>query len=244
MSEPTASGSALRSGRPLRGVHSFVTRRGRLTSGQARALQTLGPRYLLPFDPQTPDLVANLANLRDSQGQAFRRTRLEIGSGMGEATANIASQMPDTLFLACEVHEAGVGALLKLIGALGLENVRILQHDAVQVLHNMIARQTLDGVHIFFPDPWPKKRHHKRRLIQAPLVHQLALRLKPGACIHCATDWQEYAEQMLEVLSAEALLQNTAEGYATRPEYRPMTKFERRGIRLGHGVWDLVFKRR
>ena len=154
--------------------------------------------------------------------------------------------MPDTLFIGCEVHEPGVGALLKNIGEQQLANIRIVQHDAVEVLRHMIAPASLDGVHIFFPDPWHKKRHHKRRLIQPPLVRELALRLKPGAYLHAATDWQPYAEQMLAVLSTEPLLTNTAtaaDGYAPRPAYRPITKFEQRGLRLGHGVWDLVFRR-
>ena len=136
-----------------------------------------------------------------------------------------------------------MGALLKRIAELGLSNVRLIQHDAVEVLQHMIAPQTLDGVHVFFPDPWPKKRHHKRRLIQAPLVALLASRMKPGATLHLATDWEEYALQMLEVLSAEPALANTAAGFAERPATRPETKFEQRGLKLGHGVWDLLFRK-
>jgi tRNA (guanine-N7-)-methyltransferase len=141
------------------------------------------------------------------------------------------------------VHTPGVGALLKHIGERGLANLRIVQHDAVEVLQHMIAPDTLAGVHVFFPDPWHKKRHHKRRLIQREFVTLLASRIAPGGRLHCATDWKPYAEQMLEVLSAEPLLANTAEGYAPRPDYRPLTKFENRGLKLGHGVWDLVFRR-
>ncbi|HMN21155.1 MAG TPA: tRNA (guanosine(46)-N7)-methyltransferase TrmB [Ottowia sp.] len=226
-----------------RAVRSFVTRPGRMTAGQARAMAELGPRLLLPYAPDTPDLVAACRDAAAARGHAPARTVLEIGFGMGQATAHIASLQPDTLFIGCEVHEPGVGALLKLVGALELENVRIVQHDAVEVLRDMIAPGTLDGIHVFFPDPWPKKRHHKRRLIQPPFVHELALRLKPGGILHCATDWQPYAEQMLAVLGAEPLLVNTAEGFAPRPDYRPLTKFEQRGLRLGHGVWDLVFQR-
>jgi len=159
---------------------------------------------------------------------------------------------PDTHFLCCEVHEPGVGALLKRIGEQRIGNIRILAHDAVEVLDHMLPPWTpqagpgvgLDGVHIFFPDPWHKTRHHKRRLIQPPLIAKLAARLKPGGYLHCATDWQPYAQQMLEVLSAEPLLKNTAERFAAKPDYRPLTKFENRGIKLGHGVWDLVFVRR
>jgi tRNA (guanine-N7-)-methyltransferase len=136
-----------------------------------------------------------------------------------------------------------VGALLKRIGEMDLTNLRILQHDAVQVVEQMIAPASLAGVHVFFPDPWHKKKHHKRRLVQPAFVALLASRLAPGGYLHCATDWQPYAEQMLEVLSAEPTLENTAEGYAPRPDYRPLTKFEARGLKLGHGVWDLVFKR-
>lgn len=221
-----------------RAIRSFVTRAGRTTLAQARALAELGPHYLLPYDPAVTDLVTACR-----AGQPCTRTVLEIGFGMGDATAHIAALMPDTLFIGCEVHEPGVGALLKAIGEQRLENIRIVQHDAVEVLQHMIAPATLHGVHIFFPDPWHKTRHHKRRLIQPPFVRLLVERLAPGGYIHCATDWQPYAEQMLAVLGAEPLLANTAPDYALRPDYRPETKFERRGLRLGHGVWDLVFRR-
>ena len=220
-----------------RAIRSFVTRAGRTTTAQARALAELGPRYLLPYDPATTDLVAACAD------PSRPHTVLEIGFGMGQATAHIAALRPDTLFIGCEVHEPGVGALLKLMGEQQLDNIRIVQHDAVEVLRHMIAPATLHGVHVFFPDPWHKKRHHKRRLIQPPFVRLLAECIAPGGYLHCATDWQPYAEQMLAVLGAEPLLANTADGYAPRPAYRPETKFERRGLRLGHGVWDLVFQR-
>lgn len=226
-----------------RKIRSFVTRAGRMTTAQQRALQELGPRWLLPFDPAVTDLAAWCAQHVQARGQPYERLVLEIGFGMGRATAHIASLMPDTLFIGCEVHAPGVGALLKLVDDLDLHNVRIIQHDATDVIERMIAPGTLDGVHLFFPDPWPKKRHHKRRIIQPPFAHELARRLAPGGYLHCATDWQPYAEHMLEVLDAEPLLHNTADGYAPRPDYRPMTKFERRGLRLGHGVWDLLFRR-
>lgn len=226
-----------------RAIRSFVTRAGRTTVAQARALAELGPRYVLPYDPSTPDLVATCLAQASAAGQPYAKAVLEIGFGMGHATAHIAALMPDTLFIGCEVHEPGVGALLKLVGEQDLRNVRIVQHDAVEVLRHMIAPATLGGVHIFFPDPWHKKRHHKRRLIQPPRVRLLADRLAPGGTLHLATDWQPYAEQMLAVLGAEPLLRNTTGGYAPRPDYRPETKFERRGLRLGHGVWDLVFTR-
>jgi len=217
-------------------IKSFVRRAGRTTTGQAKAFEDLGPRYILPYTATLLDATA-----------AFGRSAplvLEIGFGMGEATAHIARVRPQDNFLCCEVHEPGVGALLKRIGEQGQTNIRIVQHDAVEVLDHMLAPASLDGVHIFFPDPWHKKKHNKRRLIQPPLVAKLAARLKPGGYIHCATDWQPYAEQMLQVLSAEPLLVNTAEGFAPQPEYRPLTKFENRGLRLGHGVWDLVFRQR
>ncbi len=219
-----------------RRLKSFVKRAGRTTDGQARAFAELGPLFLLPHVAAPLDLAA-----------VFGRnapTVLEIGFGMGEATAHIAAAMPEKNFLCCEVHEPGVGALLKRIGEQGLTNIRICAHDAVDVLDHMLAPATLAGVHVFFPDPWHKKRHNKRRLIQPELVAKLAQRLAPGGTLHCATDWQPYAEQMLAVLSAEPLLRNTAEGYAPKPAYRPLTKFENRGLLLGHGVWDVVFARR
>lgn len=219
-----------------RTIRSFVRRAGRTTIGQARAFETLGPRFLVPYQPQPLDLAA-----------AFGRqapTILEIGFGMGEATAHIAALMPEKNFLCCEVHEPGVGALLKRIGERELANIRIVQHDAVEVLEHMLPAGTLDGVHIFFPDPWHKLRHNKRRLVQPPLVARLAARLRPGGYLHCATDWEPYAQQMLQVLGAEPQLRNTAQAYAPRPDYRPLTKFENRGLKLGHGVWDLVFVRR
>ena len=216
-------------------IKSFVRRAGRTTTGQAKAFEYFGPRFLLGYRAAPLDAA-----------QAFGREApliLEIGFGMGEATAHIARVRPQDNFLCCEVHEPGVGALLKRIGEHGIENIRILQHDAVEVIDHMLAPGSLDGIHIFFPDPWHKKKHNKRRLIQPPLVAKLAARLKPGGYLHCATDWQPYAEQMLQVLSAEPLLANTAQGFAPQPDYRPLTKFENRGLRLGHGVWDVVFTR-
>jgi len=219
-----------------RAVRSYVLRAGRMGSGQQRALAELAPRFVLPFADQPLDIDATYG----------RRAPLivEIGFGMGLATAAIAAARPETNFLGIEVHGPGVGALLQRIEERQLSNVRIVQHDAVEVLTSMIAPGSLAGVQVFFPDPWPKKRHWKRRLIQPPFVALLASRLAFGGVLHCATDWQPYAQQMLEVLSAEPLLANTAPTYAPRPGYRPETKFERRGLALGHGVWDLVFRRR
>ena len=179
--------------------------------------------------------------------QVFGRTAptiLEIGFGMGETTFVIAQQMPEKNFLAIDVHTPGIGNLLKIIDESAVTNIRVMNHDAVEVLREMIANESLDGVHIFFADPWPKARHHKRRLIQPDFIHLLASRLKSGARIHLATDWEDYAQHMLQVLSAEPQLCNTAADYAARPDYRPLTKFERRGLKLGHGVWDLVFEKR
>ncbi|MBI5333148.1 MAG: tRNA (guanosine(46)-N7)-methyltransferase TrmB [Burkholderiales bacterium] len=218
-----------------RPIRSYVMRGGRTTEGQARALAELGPRLLVPYREAALDFA-----------ELFGReapTILEIGFGMGDATAKIAQALPEKNFIGCEVHEPGVGSLLKHCGEMGLGNVRIVAFDAVRVLAHMIPPASLAGVHIFFPDPWHKKRHHKRRLIQPPFVADLVTRIAPGGYLHCATDWQPYAEQMLAVLSAEPTLRNTAEGYAPRPAYRPLTKFENRGLRLGHGVWDLVFER-
>lgn len=217
-------------------IRSFVLRQGRMSPAQTQALESLLPVYGIPYKPEVLDFT-----------QAFGRaapTILEIGFGMGETSARIAAAMPEKNFIGIEVHAPGVGALLKLIGEQGLTNMRIIQHDAVEVAQHMIAPGSLAGIHVFFPDPWPKARHHKRRLIQPPFVKLLASRLAPGGYLHCATDWEHYAQQMLEVLSAEPLLQNTAADYAPRPAYRPVTKFETRGLKLGHGVWDVVFTTR
>jgi len=223
----------------MRVIKSYVLRAGRTGPGQQRAYEQFGPRFLLNYAPAPLDVAA-----------AFGRSApliLEIGFGMGGATAQIAQARPQDNFLCCEVHEPGVGALLKLCGEGGIENIRIFRHDAVEVLDHMLPEASLDGVHIFFPDPWHKSRHHKRRLIQPPFVNRLARHLKPGGYLHLATDWQPYAEQMLAVLRTEPLLQNSAsadsEGFAPKPDYRPLTKFENRGIQLGHGVWDLVWQR-
>jgi tRNA (guanine-N7-)-methyltransferase len=222
---------------PRRAIRSFVVRAGRMGPGQARALAELGPRFVLPFRGEPADF--------DSVFGRHAPHVLEIGFGMGDATAAIAQARPDTDFIGVEVHPPGVGALLKRIGEMDLANLRLIQHDAVEVLQRMIAPASLAGAHVFFPDPWHKKRHHKRRLIQPEFVRLLASRLREGGTLHCATDWEPYAQQMLEVLSAEPALRNTsAAGYAPRPDYRPPTKFENRGLRLGHGVWDLVFEKR
>ena len=219
-----------------RPIRTFVLRQGRVTAAQRRAIDKLLPRYGIPYAPQPLDL-----------DHAFGRSAprfLEIGFGMGETTVEIAAGHPANDYLGIEVHSPGVGSLLKRIGELGLTNIRIIQHDAVEVIAHMLAPESLDGAHIYFPDPWPKKRHHKRRLVQTPFIALLASRLKAGAYIHLATDWFEYAEQMLAVLAAEPALENTTDGYSARPAWRPQTKFESRGRKLGHGVWDILFRRR
>jgi tRNA (guanine-N7-)-methyltransferase len=219
-----------------RGVRSYVLRAGRIGPGQRRALDALAPRFVLPFTDAPLDAEA-----------VFGRRAplaLEIGFGMGDATAQVAAAQPAVDFIGVEVHEPGVGALLKRIGEQGLANLRIVRHDAVEVLREMVPPASLAGVHVWFPDPWHKKRHNKRRLVQPAFAELVASRLAPGGYLHCATDWQPYAEQMLEVLSATPGLLNTADGYAPKPAWRPLTKFEARGLRLGHGVWDLVLRKR
>lgn len=219
-----------------RPIRSYVLRQGRISHAQQRAYDSLLPRFGIPYQAGSLDLK-----------QTFGRsapTVLEIGFGMGESTAQIAQSRPEFNFIGVEVHTPGVGSLLKQIEESGLSNVRVIQHDAVEVLQNMMGENTLAGVHIFFPDPWPKLRHHKRRLIQPDFVRLIASRLQPGGYLHAATDWKAYAEHMLATLSQEPLLENTADAYAIRPDHRPLTKFEQRGLKLGHGVWDIVFRKR
>ena len=220
----------------LRPIRSFVLRQGRVTDAQRRACEQWLPRFGIPYAEAPLDF-----------DRAFGRAAprfLEIGFGMGETTAAIAARHPDNDYLGVEVHTPGVGSLLKRVVERDLANVRVIQHDAVEVLEHMIAPQSLDGAHVFFPDPWPKKRHHKRRLLQPAFVALLASRMKPGAYLHVATDWEDYALQILEVLSVEPLLANAADAFAPRPAHRPLTKFENRGLKLGHRVWDVVFRRR
>ena len=260
-------------GRRIDRIKSFVLRAGRTTAGQQRAIDELGPKFLIPFQETT-------LGLEQAFDGSTKPKILEIGFGMGETTAKIAQLREQYDFLGIEVHSPGVGALLKLIGELDLTNVRIIRHDAVEVLEKMIAPNNLDGIHIYFADPWHKKRHHKRRLIQAQFVKLLVSRLKPGGYLHLATDWHNYAEQMFLVLNAEEALQNMSQSavrvetfvaqdvakhdssvsnefkptieqmnaehlaYVEKPAYRPLTKFENRGLKLGHGVWDLVYKKK
>ena len=216
-------------------IRSFVLRQGRVSNAQRRAYEDLLPKYGIPYKK-------GLLNFEMVYGREAPRY-LEIGSGMGETTVSIARSHPQNDYLAIEVYTPGVGSLLKQIEEFKLTNLRIVQHDAVEVVNNMFPQEYLDGIHIFFPDPWPKLRHHKRRLIQPKFISLLCKHLKPGGYIHVATDWNNYADQILEVMSNELSLTNTARDFVQRPEYRPLTKFEQRGLRLGHKVWDLVFKK-
>lgn len=212
-----------------------MLRQGRFSPAQQRAYAELMPRLGIAYRPQPLDFKA-----------IFGREApvvLEIGSGMGETTARIAAGNPDIDYVAIEVHAPGIGSLLRRVEEEGLTNLRIIQHDAVEVLRDMVPAGSLAGIHVFFPDPWPKKRHHKRRLVQPAFAELAATRLARGGRLHVATDWQEYAEQILEVLSAVPGLANAAAGFAPRPAWRPETKFEQRGRRLGHGVWDVLFTR-
>jgi len=220
-------------------VRSFGSGRGRITRAQERSYREDFPRYALPYQARVFDPAA-----------CFGRQAplvLEIGFGMGETTAAIASANPQLDFLAVEVFTAGIGSLAMHLARLALTNVRIVEHDAVEVVRDMLSPASLAAVHIFFPDPWPKARHHKRRLITPAFASSLAERLAPAGIIHCATDWRHYAEQMLEVLAAEPHLNNLHDGFAPASSSplcdRPPTKFHARGQRLGHPVWDLVFRR-
>lgn len=224
-------------------IRSYVKRAGRISKAQQIALDTLWPIYGVEYSGQHLDWPI----LFKPAENVARPTVLEIGFGMGETTAEIAAAHAEINFLAIDVHTPGVGALLKQIGERQLDNLRLMRHDAVDVLTHMIAPASLAGIHIFFPDPWHKARHHKRRLMQAPFVHLLTSRLNAQGYLHCATDWQDYAQQMQQVLSAEPLLVNTQGDFAPGQNpliVRPQTKFEQRGLRLGYGVWDIVFKRR
>lgn len=219
-----------------RAIRSYVLRQGRMTDAQRDARDRLLRRFGVPYTGQTLDF--------DTLFGRHAPRVLEIGFGMGETTAQIAANHPHVDYLGLEVHGPGVGSLLRQIEARSLTNVRVVEHDAVEVVTSMIPEDALTGIHIFFPDPWPKKRHHKRRILQVPFARLLASRLMPGGYLHLATDWEEYAFWMLEVLDQVPELENTADGFSSRPDYRPLTKFERRGLKLGHAVHDVVYRRR
>jgi tRNA (guanine-N7-)-methyltransferase len=222
--------------RPIRNIRSFVRREGRITAGQQRALQELWPRYGLEANA-----VLNLATIFGRQAPCT----LEIGFGNGDALAAMAAQQPECNFIGIEVHRPGVGRLLQQLDEQELGNVRVMREDAVQVLKTCLPDNSLDRVLLFFPDPWHKKRHHKRRIVQADFIELLSRKIRPGGCLHMATDWEDYALHMLDVMQQSPRFRNSAGAGKTvsRPDYRPVTKFEQRGQRLGHGVWDLVFER-
>lgn len=214
----------------VRGIRTFHPRRGRMSDAQKHAIATLLPRYGLPPGPL------------DVAAFGGRPVVLEIGFGLGHATVEMAQADPGTVIVGVDVHTPGVARLLIEVERLGLDNVRVVLDDAVELLRDRVPEGSLDGVRVFFPDPWPKARHHKRRLVRPDLVRLIASRLAVGAPLHCATDWEPYAEQMLEVLDAEPLLHNEYDGWAPRLE-RPLTKFERQGVEKGHEVRDLVHVR-
>jgi tRNA (guanine-N7-)-methyltransferase len=218
-----------------RPIRSFVLRQGRMSPAQQRALEALWPRFGVAFRAEPVDWSTEFGRGAD--------VVLEIGSGMGETTARIAALHPERDFVAIEVHAPGVGSLLRYIDEAGLTNLRVIRHDATEVVAAMVAPASLAGIHVYFPDPWPKKRHHKRRLLQPAFVHALALRLVPGGYLHVATDWQPYADEILAIVEAEPLLANRHAGFAPRPAWRPQTKFERRGLALGHPVFDVLVHR-
>ena len=234
--EPAETGSA---DTPVYGhIKSFVHRKGHFSEGQRRAYETMLPKFGIPYDKVLKS-AADWAAIFGNDNPVV----LEIGCGMGETTAKIAMQNPNINYIGVEVFTSGVGALLKRIEDNNITNLRVMQHDAVEIVRDMIAPETLSGVHIYFPDPWHKARHHKRRLIKIPFVCELAKRLQPQGYIHCATDWENYAEQMMEVFNSVDLLTNYNKkgGFIPRPDARPLTKYENRGNKLGHGVWDVLF---
>lgn len=224
-------------GKHLRAIKSFVLREGRLTPGQKRAFEVHWPNIGIDYKPG----ALNFSELFGNDNPVF----MEIGFGDGGNLASMAKEHPERNYLGIEVHGPGVGHLMNILHEQGSTNVRIMKHDAVEIIDNMLAEQSLDGAYLFFPDPWHKKRHHKRRIVQPEFMNKLARVIKPGGFFHAATDWENYAEHMMEVLSAAPHFDNTAGSgnYTPRPE-RLLTKFEKRGHRLGHGVWDLIFTRK
>jgi tRNA (guanine-N7-)-methyltransferase len=217
-------------------IRSFIRRQGRVTPGQQLALDNYWVKYCLD-----PKVDYDFSKVFGRDAPLF----VEIGFGNGESLAKMAAANPDTDYIGIEVHRPGVGHLMLLLDQQGLSNVRIYSHDAIEIIEHKIADNSLAGLHLFFPDPWPKKKHHKRRIVRPDFVELLVRKLKAGGYFHAATDWQNYAEAMLAILSAVPRLNNISPtgDYCERPEYRPLTKFEQRGIRLGHGVWDLIFRK-
>jgi len=219
-----------------RSIKSYVRRSGRLTPGQKKALIEYWPLYGIDFALSRIDLSAIASG--------FEELKLEIGFGSGEALISMAKKDPKCLYLGIEVHDSGVGRCLNSIHANAMSNVRVIRHDAIEVMQQMLPAQSLDRVFLFFPDPWHKKRHNKRRIVNQRFRDLLVRLLKPGACLHMTTDWLDYAEHMAAEMLADSRFENRGDenGYAGRPAYRPATRFENRGVKLGHGIWDLVFE--
>jgi len=219
-----------------RPIRSYILRQGRITAAQTKAIQENLKKHAIVFENQ-------LVNFNDVFKNSSRELILEIGFGMGTSTAEIAKANPNKNYLAIEVHSPGVGNLIKLIQENHIFNLKIIQHDAVEVLNAMIKNDSFDGIHIFFPDPWPKKRHHKRRLIQENFLKLMAQKIKQSGYLHIATDWEDYALWIIDLLDKETLLQKTSEDFFEKPDYRPLTKYENRGIKLGYKVWDMIYRR-
>jgi tRNA (guanine-N7-)-methyltransferase len=217
-------------------IRSYILRQGRITAAQTKAIQENLKKHAIVFENQ-------LVNFNDVFKNSSRELILEIGFGMGASTAEIAKANPNKNYLAIEVHSPGVGNLIKLIQENHIFNLKIIQHDAVEVLNAMIKNDSLDGIHIFFPDPWPKKRHHKRRLIQENFLKLMVQKIKQSGYLHIATDWEDYALWIIDLLDKETLLQKTSEDFFEKPDYRPLTKYENRGIKLGYKVWDMIYRR-
>ena len=219
-----------------RPIRSYILRQGRITAAQTKAIQENLKKHAIVFENQP-------INFNDVFQNGSGELVLEIGFGMGTSTAEIAKSNPKKNYIAIEVHSPGVGNLLKLIQENDISNLKIIQHDAVEVLNTMIKNDSLDGIHIFFPDPWPKKRHHKRRLIQDSFLKLMAQKIKQSGYLHIATDWEDYALWIIDLLDKETLLQKTSEDFFRKPDYRPLTKYENRGIKLGYKVWDMIYRR-
>lgn len=219
-----------------RPIRSYILRQGRITAAQTKAIHENLKKHAIIFENQ-------LVNFNDVFKNSSRELILEIGFGMGTSTAEIAKANPNKNYLAIEVHSPGVGNLIKLIQENHIFNLKIIQYDAVEVLNAMIKNDSLDGIHIFFPDPWPKKRHHKRRLIQENFLKLMAQKIKQSGYLHIATDWEDYALWIIDLLDKETLLQKTSEDFFEKPDYRPLTKYENRGIKLGYKVWDMICRR-
>jgi tRNA (guanine-N7-)-methyltransferase len=219
-----------------RPIRSYILRQGRITAAQTKAIQDNFQKHAINFENK----IINFGDIFKNKNSDLI---LEIGFGMGTSTAEIAKSNLNKNYVAIEVHSPGVGNLLKLIQEGDIPNLKIIQHDAVEVLNLMIKNDSLDGIHIFFPDPWPKKRHHKRRLIQSNLLKLIAQKIKKTGYLHIATDWEDYAVWIIDLLDKEDSLEKTSDDFFKKPDYRPLTKYENRGIKLGYRVWDMIYSR-